>query len=124
MGALFLIVTFLKQQVFANTPRPSLYLQSYELSKRVGWNLYNNNSFPSGHTTAAFTLFCLFAFQFSHRAIAATCVLLAALTGVSRIYLLQHFAIDVLAGSLLGYIIAATTQLIVQHRNNAQQANP
>ena len=61
-------------------------------------------SFPSGHTTAAF----LFATAASHCFPALTLVLFswAALIGLSRVMLRVHFVSDVLAGMLLGTLIA------------------
>lgn len=61
-------------------------------------------SFPSGHTTAAF----LFATVASHCFPALTLVLFiwAAFIGLSRVMLRVHFVSDVLAGMLLGTLIA------------------
>lgn len=61
-------------------------------------------SFPSGHTTAAF----VFATAASHFFPVLTLVLFswAALIGLSRVMLRVHFVSDVLAGMLLGTLIA------------------
>lgn len=66
-------------------------------------------SFPSGHTTAAF----LFATAASHFFPALTLPLFiwAALIGLSRVMLRVHFVSDVLAGMLLGTLIANTCLL-------------
>ena len=64
------------------------------------------SSFPSGHTTAAFTLFVLMAF-FTVKSLHKTFWLIpAAMAGTSRIYLGQHFLQDVIAGAILGSTIA------------------
>lgn len=62
-------------------------------------------SFPSGHTTAAF----LFATATCHFFPALTLILFcwAALIGLSRVMLRVHFISDVLAGMLLGTMIAS-----------------
>ena len=73
-------------------------------------------SFPSGHTTSFFALFfaiCVIASQSStmknHKSLNAllqlTLFVLAALGGYSRIYLSQHFALDVLGGTCVGILI-------------------
>jgi len=73
-------------------------------------------SFPSGHTTSFFALFfaiCVIASQSStmksHKSLNAllqlTLFVLAALGGYSRIYLSQHFALDVFGGTCVGGII-------------------
>lgn len=66
-------------------------------------------SFPSGHTTAAF----LFATAASHFFPALTLLLFiwAALIGLSRVMLRVHFVSDVLAGMLLGTLIATACLL-------------
>lgn len=64
------------------------------------------NSFPSGHTTAAFALFTLLAF-FTPKSTQKTIWLIpASLAGISRIYLGQHFLEDVIAGAVLGSLVA------------------
>jgi membrane-associated phospholipid phosphatase len=64
------------------------------------------SSFPSGHTTAAFALFGMLAL-FTPKSTQKTFWLIpAALAGTSRIYLGHHFLEDVLAGAVLGSLIA------------------
>lgn len=67
-----------------------------------GWT----TSFPSGHTTSAFAFYSLLAFFIPNRSLKLLCLLAAAVVGISRIYLVQHFLKDVVAGSLLGFLIA------------------
>lgn len=63
-------------------------------------------SFPSGHTTSAFALYTFVALCLPYkRTVAALLFAFAFLTGVSRIYLVQHFLKDVYAGALLGLFI-------------------
>ena len=62
------------------------------------------NSFPSGHTTAAFAFFCaLSILARKHPLLQSLFFLLAAGVAYSRMYLSQHFLADVLAGSLLAW---------------------
>lgn len=80
-----------------NRPRPCLALNE----ARVFRALNNNNSFPSGHTCAAITIAFVFSQSFPHAALLL--FLLAAMVGVSRIYLGVHYPTDVLAGAAIGY---------------------
>jgi len=75
------------------------------------------SSFPSGHTTAAFALFTLLAF-FTPKSTQKTIWLIpASLAGVSRIYLGQHFLEDVIAGAVLGSLVAIVIFLVYQSTN-------
>ena len=91
-----------------NEPRPILYFSQYfpdiQLHKVVGEHLYTTHSFPSGHTITAFAFFLALAFYTKKPSLHFVYFGLAFLVGYSRIYLSQHFAIDVLFGSFVGII--------------------
>jgi membrane-associated phospholipid phosphatase len=71
------------------------------------------NSYPSGHTMSAFALFSLVAFWMRNKTwVAVLLFLAAALVGISRIYLVQHFLRDVWAGSMIGVYLACATYTI------------
>lgn len=59
-------------------------------------------SFPSGHTLHAFAAACAVGFA-GRRRLCALCLILAAVIGFSRIYLMMHYPLDVLAGALFGF---------------------
>lgn len=61
-------------------------------------------SFPSGHTSTSFE--CAFALWLNHKKAGALALLLAAVIGLSRLYLMVHYPTDVIAGALLGVGIA------------------
>jgi len=73
-----------------------------------------SSSFPSGHTAAAFA----FATGVGHVSPAAAVPLhgLAALVGYSRIHTGVHFPGDVIAGALLGVVVAEATARAVECR--------
>lgn len=71
-------------------------------------------SFPSGHAMVNATLYCLFIYltyryinNKNTRALITTfCVLLILLIGFTRIYLGVHYAIDVIAGWIMGFAVS------------------
>lgn len=64
------------------------------------------NSFPSGHTCAAFSAAGAWFGALSKRWMGITALVLAALMGLSRLYVGVHFPSDVLAGALVGLFAA------------------
>lgn len=98
------IVQLLKHVVFAEALRPILYLKSAQ----VNWHLLEGlpinelNSFPSGHTNAAWWMYFWLAYLLPNRMAGIVCGLLAFGVAYSRVYLFQHFPVDTLWGSLIG----------------------
>lgn len=65
--------------------------------------LNNNSSFPSGHTTEAFTLASVFANSYEDQPwVAYTAYSVAGMVGVARMYLDAHWASDVVASAFIG----------------------
>ncbi|QJW87905.1 phosphatase PAP2 family protein [Spirosoma taeanense] len=95
---------FLKTIVFPERLRPLKFFEhsTYQYHIIKGLNIYSYNSFPSGHTTSAFALFSLLAFIDERKGRGWFFVVLAVLTGYSRVYLFQHFVEDAYVGSLVG----------------------
>lgn len=67
---------------------------------------HDPNSFPSGHTSAAFAAALAWYGAMPKRWMGITAVVLAALMGLSRLYVGVHFPSDVLAGALVGALAA------------------
>ena len=63
-----------------------------------------HNTFPSGHTATAFALAVLLALIVKNRNWTYLILILAAITGFSRVYLNQHFLVDTYVGAILGMI--------------------
>ncbi|MDP9040572.1 MAG: phosphatase PAP2 family protein [Bacteroidota bacterium] len=106
-----LIVQVVKQMF--HMPRPQLYFPSHTIHLIHGITGTGHSSFPSGHTATIFALVTLLAFYFPGRKQAILFILLAVLTGFSRIYLSQHFPVDVLVGSAIGVMVSTLTFLWV-----------
>jgi membrane-associated phospholipid phosphatase len=102
----------------AETPRPSAYFTFQQYHKFVeGVHLAGSNSFPSGHTTTAFSLATLLACYTQNKKTQFIYLLLAIGTGYSRIYLGQHFLTDVLMGAFLGALTSIITIGIAEKNN-------
>ena len=99
-----IISIVLKNFLFSECKRPYYYLKSdptfYTMSN---FTYFIEHSFPSGHTTSIFALMTLFALTYNKsKLLLLVFFIFALLVAYSRIYLSQHFLIDVLAGSLIG----------------------
>ena len=108
LGMSFLISGLLVQMIkhITHSPRPSLFFGTGSIHIILGVTGTAFSSFPSGHTATIFMLTTLLALYFPGRKPGLFFLAIAALTGYSRIYLSQHFPVDVLAGSLAGVIIS------------------
>ncbi|WP_404818046.1 phosphatase PAP2 family protein [Reichenbachiella ulvae] len=74
--------------------------------------VHASRSFPSGHTTTAFVIaFCL-SLLFQKRLLTYAFLFVALLVAYSRMYLLQHFYIDILFGALVGSASVIISRLI------------
>ena len=69
----------------------------------VGQNVESDKSFPSGHTTAAFASMTAL-FLTGNKKYSWAAYIFAFLMAVARIYLVVHFASDVLAGVAVGVL--------------------
>ena len=102
-GITALITFMLKRQVFIEAMRPTFDNTNFRLiSSDFGLHQLTNHSFPSGHTTAAFTLFCFLALISSHKNRGYIYGVIAVIIGYSRVYLSQHFFEDILMGATVG----------------------
>lgn len=94
-----------------DSPRPSKFFEGLNPIRTIeGYPLYEINSFPSGHSTNAFTLAVVLAFILPKLRYHWVIIPVAVLTAFSRVYLSQHFFQDVFAGAVLGVVL--TFQLI------------
>ena len=98
------IFTFLlKQVIFEGMPRPTKFIGKDNLYHLIeGFKYHGSGSFPSGHTMTAFAGAFAITIVMKDRQWGAVAFLVALLVGVSRIYLCQHFFMDVFAGALIG----------------------
>ena len=105
-----ILAQLIKNFGFPKEPRPAEYFAKMMNSLHTvsGVELSHWNSFPSGHTTSAFAFFALIAVWVKHPMLKFLCLSVAVTVAFSRMYLLQHFLVDVYVGSLLGTLTAWT----------------
>ena len=88
-----------------HSPRPLVYFRPEHFPFFIDSIIHaGNNSFPSGHTVTAFAIATVLAFYTTNKMQYVLLLLAAALVAFSRVYLSQHFLLDVLAGSFIGLL--------------------
>jgi membrane-associated phospholipid phosphatase len=110
-----LIVQLLKRTIFDDIVRPAEFFKGiYELYLVPGIKQYYQNSFPSGHSATAFGYMICFAYIFTNKWIKIFLLLVACTIAYSRVYLSQHFLIDIAVGSFIGVLSATVLSYYVQ----------
>ncbi len=103
-----LTAQFLKKIIYNDVKRPLIEMwtemKDGTLHLVDGVEQLIGNSFPSGHTTSAFSIFCLLALLSSNKWVGFGCIVFSILIGYSRVYLCQHFFEDVFVGALIGAV--------------------
>jgi membrane-associated phospholipid phosphatase len=85
----------------------------FNASIRDGRGVAAFDAFPSGHTAAAFSMATAFAMQYQDKpAVPVIAYSIAGIVGVTRIIEHEHWASDVFAGAVLGYVCG---RQVVQH---------
>lgn len=106
-----------KQVFFPNITRPiASGIDPNQIHTVKGVAMHQLNSFPSGHTATAFTIFLLTVFLFKNNKLVLIGLIYAMLCGYSRIYLGQHFPMDVGGGIIVAII---TVEISKKIRKNA-----
>lgn len=107
MVALSATMFLLKTGLFSNWERPPAVF-SHDLLNWLSLGREVNKSFPSGHSAAAAAMatFWVLAYPAAKRSWGIFCGSIAALLAYSRLYIAAHFLGDILAGLVLGTVIA------------------
>ena len=115
----FVLLLF-KEILLSDVDRPKMvFIKINQMLYFVpGVNVHLNYSFPSGHTISGFSLFLFFALISKNRTLKFLFFILAFLIGYSRMYLSQHFLIDIYFGSLIGVIFTTLAFLWVSNWKN------
>lgn len=119
LSNIILTIVVQSSKFIFKAPRPKYYFenfynQDYTLHLIPDINVWNWNSFPSGHSATAFCVFFILAFLSSKNQFIKILFLIPAiLVAYSRMYLSQHFFVDTLFGSLIGVCIAFFSYKII-----------
>jgi membrane-associated phospholipid phosphatase len=99
------LVQFIKRVIFPDSDRPIVIFQDMD-KLHIVEGIYVNVSlsFPSGHTATGFTIFLLFALIIQNNLVKFLAFVVAVLIAYSRVYLSQHFFVDIYFGSVIGVL--------------------
>jgi len=97
------IIQFLGKKVFfSHLDRPkNFFPDEVTLNFVEGVKNHGHQTFPSGHTGAAFAWLAFLALLLP-RKFGLPLFILALLAGISRVYILQHFFVDIYVASIIG----------------------
>ncbi len=121
-----LLSTFFKYFVFEDVHRPAFVFQYYirqELKLVDGVNVGIHNSFPSGHTTQAFAIFMSLALASKRHLFKLLFLFCALMPAFSRVYLSQHWLVDIVAGSVLGTCCSLIFYFVYIHKGRLPSLN-
>ena len=112
------VTQILKLFVFPRSERPlAFFKDTIELHFVPGLEIHSSNSFPSGHTTQAFCMLFLFSFFVTNKSYQYLFFVIASLAAISRVYLLQHFLMDIYVGAIIGTIGSLLCLQIANQKN-------
>ena len=113
-----LLTQFAKSYIFDTAMRPmSSGLDATQIHTVAGVEIHTFNSFPSGHTATAFTLFLLTTYLFPNKYAFVIFLLYALACSYSRIYLAQHFPLD-LAGGIFVALLTLPISIFIREKLN------
>jgi len=118
LGITALLIILFKQVVFNGFSRPVVFFQNQGiiLNPVPFTSLNHLYSFPSGHTAAGFAFFISMAYAIKQKKYVPLFFICAMLVGFSRVYLGQHFFIDIYAGAIIGSLTSIVIMWIFEKK--------
>jgi membrane-associated phospholipid phosphatase len=126
--ALFILLNFLLSTILTQLPKNFIWdkisrpmasgIPHDQIHTVKGVEMHLWNSFPSGHSATAFTLFLVTVYLYPKKEILIIGALYATACGYSRVYLGQHFPLDVAGGITVAII---TILLSIYIRKNEKE---
>lgn len=126
--ARFILINFILSTLFTQIPKKIFFdaisrpiasgIDPTQMHTVTGVEMHSWNSFPSGHTATAFSLFILSTYLFPHKIVFFVGLAFALLSGYARVYLGQHFPIDI-GGGILVAILSIQLSIFINHKMNA-----
>jgi len=116
----------LKHVVYDDVYRPHSafeYFLHEKLNEVEGVDVASFHSFPSGHALSAFALFFCLLFVTKQQRFKVIFFMLAFIASFSRIYLSQHWLIDVYVGSIIGVSFSLFFYAVFYHTSYFQKLN-
>jgi membrane-associated phospholipid phosphatase len=119
---ILIVSSVLKMIIFKDSMRPITFFENNlsQIHTIPSVLIFSKYSFPSGHTMVAFGMASLLSTFFKDKIFGFIFFVLALLVGFSRIYLFQHFLIDVIFGAIIGLLISCIVLIINQLRNETK----
>jgi len=119
-----IVVQSFKRYLMPDVSRPSLFFDGVnELYLVPDVVAHTSHSFPSGHTTTGFLIFFLLTLFVNNKMLKFLFLIFAILIGYSRIYLSQHFLIDVYFASIFSILISIFIYLWISKLENPKLDN-
>lgn len=115
-----LITQLTKGYVIPAEPRPTAAIKGFPIHTVEGVEVHTAYSFPSGHTAAAFTIFLLGCILVRKKWVLPVGFAYALLVAYSRVYLAQHFPLD-LGGGMITAVITILLSLAIQNAWDRRQ---
>lgn len=115
------LMTQLLKRIF-DMPRPRGVMAESAIHFVEGATLYHHHAFPSGHTTTAFALFLFLSAIIPAKYVGPLFAVLAVVVAFSRVYLAQHFYMDIYFGSMVGVGMATLIMAAFMKSGNLRRA--
>jgi membrane-associated phospholipid phosphatase len=109
-------VNLMKGTFFHDEPRPREFFKFLDPPLKLveGVDVHLLHTFPSGHAATAAAILILISLFAKRDVVTWICLILAWLIGLTRVYLAQHFWMDVVFGHLFGCVAATLAVLITR----------